>query len=675
VNAVNAPVQRRVRAREIFDLIAKTACETAEPGLLFWDTITRNLPLHGYPGFGTEGTNPCGEVPLSPNDSCRLLSLYLAPFVRNEFTADATFDWEAFRKAVRVATRLSDDLVDLELEKLRAIREQADTEDEQRLFDLFIEACTDGRRTGLGTHGLADALARLTLPYGCDAGLSMADSIYDTLKYVAYSTSVDLAEERGPFPAWDRDIDRGNTFIRSALPQALQMRMDRLGRRNGAILTNAPTGTRSLLSDNCASGIEPVYAISYERKRKVDPAKENVTPDYVDTNGDSWVRYTVFHSNVERFLQKALLNPGKYFPDLSEAQAASLRGYTFERFKSRVMERGWLPDYFVTSADIDPMTRVRMQATIQRHIDHSISSTINLPKGTTPETVAAIYLDAYKQGCKGVTVYVDGSRDAQVLSTEGQAEKDTDAPCPFCGEFLAQEEQVGHRCPELADVRVKAGLEAVSDKLAAEQAPHLTRTHRGDETTGQMRKASFRDHDGNERKVYVFIGTNDEGRPVEAFVVDEQGAEDFIPYGAALGKLVSLALKHGVPIEEVERMLIGLKGGAISFSGQVFNSVPDLVGKRLRQAREAWQTRPMIGVDLASGPDRTVVTEVRRSDYPPRPLVEKVHLLGVSPGSTVKAPLFTSEPSGTVCVSCNTASVIRQGGCDQCLSCGWSRCG
>lgn len=322
----------------------------------------------------------CGEIPLSANDSCRLISVNLSNFVENEFTNEAQFNFEKFKSIVTIAMRLSDDLIDLELEKLERIYNSVDDESEKNIWKNMIESATKGRRTGLGTHGLADTLAKLRLSYGSPESLTFIDRLFSIFKNTAYDTSVELANERGTFPVYDENIDHCEFF--DELDSDVKYRMKKYGRRNISILTNAPTGSVSILSQT-SSGIEPVFRNFYERRRKLT-TDDKIEPDFVDANGDRFQQYKVYHHNVRKYIEKF--------------------GET-------------LPNYFIESQDLDWKERVAVQSIIQRHIDHSISSTINLPKGTTSDTVEQIYMTGWEEGLKGITVYVDGSRDG-VLITE-----------------------------------------------------------------------------------------------------------------------------------------------------------------------------------------------------------------------------------------------------------------
>jgi len=328
---------RKVRAKEIWDTIVDSATTTAEPGIVFWDTMTGYLPSHDYPEFETTATNPCGEIGMGgKGSSCRLISINLKNFVRKPFTEEANFDFDAFEKTVRIATRLTDDLVDLELEKVQMLIDKGDP-DEKILFQKLYDDGVMGRRVGLGTHGLADAIARMGEVYGqCN---DFVDTLYKTLKETSYDTSVTLAKERGPFQLYDPNIEEGNKFL-EGLSDKLKARMAKYGRRNVALLTNAPTGSVSILSQT-SSGMEPVFKTSYTRRRKLN-ADEMDKATFIADDGEKFVDYKVYHHNAQEYLD--------------------ITGETE------------LPAYFVEAEDVKPENRVALQAAMQHHIDHSISS-------------------------------------------------------------------------------------------------------------------------------------------------------------------------------------------------------------------------------------------------------------------------------------------------------------
>lgn len=395
---------KEIDAVELWAAIVESATKTAEPGLLMWDNITSTLPAQEYKseGFQTLTTNPCGEIPLSAYDSCRLISINLKSFVKNAFTTKAKFDFEHFAQVAGKAMRLSDDLVELEIEKLQNIIEVADTPDEKELWSRLLDACRLGRRTGLGTHGLADAIACLNLRYDSDEATKVIDKIYGTLKVSAYTESAHLAEERGAFPVFVWEKEKNNKFIKS-LPEEVQLLMAHTGRRNISILTNAPTGSVSIMSQT-SSGLEPVFRNFYVRRRKISHNNETEQIDFVDELGDRWSEYKVFHHNVKQWQEKNNSDE--------------------------------IPDFFVESDQIDYVRRIEIQSVIQKHIDHSISSTINLPKDTEPATVAELYMRGWKMGLKGVTVYVDGSRSGVLVTEDEQQSSFVHSSAPKRPEIL-----------------------------------------------------------------------------------------------------------------------------------------------------------------------------------------------------------------------------------------------
>ena len=390
VDSQDPTYKSTVKARELWDLIVESATTTAEPGLMMWDNIVNNLPAECYAdvGFKTLTTNPCGEIPLSAYDSCRLISINLKNFVKRPFESPE-FDYKKLSEVSRKAMRLSDDLVELEIEKLNRILNVCDTQDEKNLWKNLLAACADGRRTGLGTHGLADAIACLNLRYDSDEAIKVIEKIYETIRNSAYTESANLAKERGSFKVFDWEKEKDNDFIKR-LPKNIQNMIKEFGRRNISILTNAPTGSVSIMSQT-SSGLEPVFRNSYKRRRKLSHDEKSVNPDFVDDLGDKWLEYLVFHHNAQEWLQT---HDGKGEEDL--------------------------PDFFVESDQIDWQKRVEIQSAIQKSIDHSISSTINLPKGTSPSVVAELYMLGWKLGLKGITVYVDGSRTGVLVADSGR---------------------------------------------------------------------------------------------------------------------------------------------------------------------------------------------------------------------------------------------------------------
>lgn len=562
----------------------------------------------GKPRWVMLNNRQCGELPLSEYDSCRLISQYLPGYVQGRlYSGEASLDLDYLQKATWIAMRLSDDLVDIEIEKLQEIRALADTEDERELFDRFIQSAEQGRRTGLGTHGLGDMLLRLGIRYDSEEALETVDRVYREIKYTAYEASIALAQERGAFPLFDWETEKSCAFWADfhgdERGHRILEQMQKYGRRNGAILTNAPTGSVSILTFNCSSGIEPIYQNSYERKTKV-AHNDTQAGDYTDANGDRWVTYRVYHPEVQHYRQQ-------------------------------VDGEGPLPDFFVTAEEIDWRYRVKMQAALTRHIDHAVSSTINLPRGTTADVVEEIYLQAWKSGCKGITVYVDGSRDAQVLSS-GSTENTLESSLEQEEVSFLKEALEG----ALEDTRFfEARVQALETQLAAGT------TRRGRKTEGEMTKAQFTDSEGRSRKVYVYVGTNEAGEPVEVFLTDNAEKEG---YHEALAKLISLALKFRIPPRLVAEKLKGIRGVSTSFDGGVYQSVPDMAGKLLFQAI----------------PDVPALPEVQHS-----PAARVIQAEGT-------AYPARSTPSGETCPSCGAGhpEYRRVDGCPTCYTCGYSNC-
>lgn len=405
---------KKVNAKKLWKKIIHNAWKAAEPGVLFWDTIMRESIPDCYAdlGYGTVSTNPCGEIPLCPYDSCRLLALNLYGYVEKPFTPEATFNEELFKQHVGYAQRLMDDIVDLEMEKIAAIQAKIarDPESdsikrvERELWEKIEYKSRGGRRTGLGITAEGDMLAALGLRYGTPQATAMAERVQRILALAAYGSSVTLAEERGAFEIFDLKREENNPFIarlREADP-LLYQRMEKHGRRNIALLTIAPTGTVSLMTQT-TSGIEPVFLPYYRRRRKVNSDDKNATLSFKDRSGDFYEEFTVFHP---KFL--VWLETNGY--DVEE-----VKGRSVEFIESLVAQS---PYHKATANDIDWAEKVRMQGVVQKWVDHSISVTVNLPNEVSEEIVARVYETAWKSGCKGCTVYRDGSRDGVLLAAE-----------------------------------------------------------------------------------------------------------------------------------------------------------------------------------------------------------------------------------------------------------------
>jgi ribonucleoside-diphosphate reductase alpha chain len=420
---------KEVDAAKIWKKIVHNAWKSAEPGILFWDTIIReSVPdCYEHYGFKTISTNPCGEITLCANDSCRLVAINLYNYVVNPFSKNAYFDFELFKKHCYMAERLMDDIIDLELEKIDKIiaKIKSDPEPdeikrtEMNLWKNIKDKCIRGRRTGLGITAEGDMMAALGLIYGSDESLDFAEEVHKQLKLSAYRSSVDMAKERDPFPIWDGTLEEQNPFLQRIKEEDPQLYCDMMeyGRRNIALLTIAPTGSVSILTQT-TSGVEPAFLVNYMRRRKINPQEKNVRVDFVDEVGDSWMEYPVFH---HKFVNWYMANSEG---NLDYVKAKShLESLSKEEANKLVMSS---PYFGATSNDVDWVKKVEMQGRIQKHVDHSISVTVNLPENITEEIVAKVYETGWRSGCKGITVYRDGSRSGVLVSESAKKEKEVE---------------------------------------------------------------------------------------------------------------------------------------------------------------------------------------------------------------------------------------------------------
>lgn len=414
VDAANAKITKEISARDLWQKIIHNAWKSAEPGILFWDTVIReSVPdCYAKQGFRTVSTNPCGEIPLCPYDSCRLLALNLYSYVENPFTPQAQFNFELFKKHVHLAQRMMDDIIDLEQEKIDAILEKigTDPEDyevkrvERKLWEKIKIKTNEGRRTGIGITGEGDMLAALNLIYGSDNATDFSAEVHKTLAVEAYRASVETAKERGPFPIFDYQLEKNNPFIQrlKEADETLISDMQKYGRRNIALLTIAPTGTTSLMTQT-TSGIEPVFRPVYKRRRKVNPNDKDVKISYVDDMGDSWEEFNVFHHKFITWLNVNGYNSEEVMKLRDEEVNAIIAKSPYNK---------------ASANDVDWLAKVRMQGQIQKWVDHSISVTVNLPENIDEETVAKVYEAGWESGCKGITVYREGSRSGVLVSND-----------------------------------------------------------------------------------------------------------------------------------------------------------------------------------------------------------------------------------------------------------------
>lgn len=423
IDSPNPVYTKEINAKKLWDKIIHNAWKSAEPGILFWDTIEKeSIPdCYGDFGFKTTSTNPCGEIPLCPYDSCRLLAINLYSYVDKPFTKEAQFNMDLFKKHVHYSQKMSDDIIDLEIEKIDSILNKinADPEEEEikynekRLWEKIKNTAELGRRHGLGITGEGDMLAALGLTYGTQEATQFAVEVQKTLAVEAYRSSVNLAKERGKFKIYDAEREKDNPFIQriKEADPSLYDEMVKYGRRNISLLTIAPTGTTSLMTQT-TSGIEPVFLPVYERRKKVNQNDLNAHVDEIDKQGDKWEKYMVFHHKFEDWLN---IN-GYDVSKIKELANESLRNKEKEKELNEILKKS--PYYKATSNDVDWVEKVKMQGEIQKWVDHSISVTVNLPGDISEEMVGKVYQTGWEAGCKGITVYRDGSRDGIMKKAE-----------------------------------------------------------------------------------------------------------------------------------------------------------------------------------------------------------------------------------------------------------------
>ena len=598
-----------IDASGLWKKIIHNAWKSAEPGVLFWDTILRESVPDCYAdlGFRTVSTNPCGEIPLCPYDSCRLLAINLYSYVVNPFTPDAYFDYDLFKKHVGLAQRIMDDIIDLESEKIEMILAKIDLDPEsmevrqteRHLWEKIQRKTLQGRRTGVGITAEGDMIAALGLRYGTEEATDCAELIQKTLALAAYRSSVMLAKERGAFEIFDAKREEKNPFInrlREADP-ALYEDMLKYGRRNIACLTIAPTGTTSLMTQT-TSGIEPVFLPVYKRRRKVNPNDSEARVDFVDETGDAFEEYIVFHHKFVTWMQ-------------ANGYSASKK-YTQEEVEELVAKS---PYYKATSNDVDWLQKVRMQGRIQKWVDHSISVTINLPNDVSEELVDSLYVEAWRCGCKGCTVYRDGSRSGVLIATDKKKKKE-DCNC------MQPPVIVSTRPRELdADV-VK--FQNNREKWIAfvgllNGRPYEIFTGLADDDEGIMLPKNVSkgtiiksyDEDGN--KHYDFQFKNKRGYKMTIEGLDGKFNPEYWNYA----KLISGVLRYGMPIDQVIKLVQGMELNSESIN--------------------TWKN----GVERAL------------KKYLPNGM----------------------EAKGQKCPNCGLETLIYQEGCLICTNCGASKCG
>lgn len=615
IDSDNPMVEKDIDAAQLWAKIVHNAWKSAEPGVLFWDTIIRESIPDCYAdlGYKTVSTNPCGEIPLCPYDSCRLLSINLFSYVNNPFTKHAVFNYELFRQHVGLAQRIMDDIIDLELEKIKLIMQKVMSDPESQevksselhLWQKIYDKSGKGRRTGVGITAEGDMLAAMGLTYGTPEATYFSTDIHKNIAVEAYRSSVQLAKERGKFSIYDPDREKNNPFINrlKGVDPALYQDMVKYGRRNIACLTIAPTGTTSLMTQT-TSGIEPVFMPVYKRRRKVNPNDTNVHVDFTDESGDSFEEYIVYHP---KFLMWMKINGFDTEKKYSQAEIDDLVQQS--------------PYYKATANDVDWHEKVRMQGAIQKWVDHSISVTINLPNNVSEELVNELYVEAWKSECKGCTVYRDGSRAGVLISTDKKKdnkEEKKNAPVP------------AHCMPEVTEIRPKV-LECDVVRFQ-----------------------------NNKEKWVAFVGLLD-GYPYEIFtgvLDDEDGIA--LPKTVVKGSIIKNVDENGA--KRYDFQFVNRRGYKTTIEGlsEKFN-------------KEYWNYAKLIsGVLRYRMPLTNVIKLVSSLQLENESIntwkngVERALKKYVQDGT---------EAKGQKCPNCGNETLVYQEGCLICTSCGASRCG
>ena len=605
IKAENPIYSKEINANELWNKIIHNAWKSAEPGVLFWDTIQRESIPDCYAdlGFETVSTNPCGEIPLCPYDSCRLIAINLFSYVVNPFTPEAYFDFELFKEHARKTQRIMDDIIDLELEKIEAIQNKIESDPEseevkgaeKKLWEKIYDKSSKGRRTGVGITAEGDMLAAMGLRYGSEEATKFSEEVHKTLALTAYSSSVQLAKERGAFEIFDIKREENNPFInrlREADP-ALYEEMKKYGRRNIACLTIAPTGTVSIMTQT-TSGIEPVFMPVYKRRRKVNPNDPEVHVDFTDENGDTFEEYIVYHHKFVEWMKKSGIDTTKRYSQVEIDNIVSRSPYAK-----------------ATSNDIDWVAKVEMQGRIQKWVDHSISVTINLPNNVDEKLVNDLYVTAWKCGCKGCTVYRDGSRAGVLVSTDSKSEK--------------KEETMK---PTITEVRP---------------------------TTLEADVVRFQN---NKEKWVAFIGLLN-GEPYEIFT-GQQDDEDGIP----LPKIVT----HGIIIKHTNED--GTKRYDFQFENKIgYKTTIEGLSERFNP--EFWNYAKLIsGVLRYKMPIPQVIKLISSLELDE----DNINTWKNGVERALKRYMKDGTSSAEKCPNCKQQLIFEEG-CLHCPSCGYSKCG
>jgi len=614
IDSPTPKIKKEIDAYSLWKKIIHNAWKSAEPGVLFWDTIIRESVADCYANFGfkTVSTNPCGEIPLCPYDSCRLLAINLYSYVLNPFTKDAYFDFELFKKHVHYAQRIMDDIVDLELEKIDLILKKIDSdpepeyvkETEKQLWQKIKQKAIQGRRVGIGITGEGDMLAALNLRYGSDEAINFSVKVHKTLAIEAYRASVNLAKERGCFPIFDHKLEENNPFINRIKEEdpALYEEMKLYGRRNISLLTIAPTGSTSIMTQT-SSGIEPVFRLFYKRRRKVNPNDKSVKITFIDEVGDAWEEYNVFHHKFIEWLK--------------------INNYNIEEIKNldektlnEIITKS--PYYKSTANEIDWVAKVRMQGEIQKWVDHSISVTVNLPEDVTEEVVEKVYETGWRSGCKGITVYREGSRSGVLISSSKETTNNS----------------------EKKDTKTKSAIGEVKKRPKKLEADVV------------------RFQNKNEKWI-AFIGLLD-GKPYEIFTGRDDEDTFIIPKWVKKGYIVKVKTNDGT--KRYDFKYKDKDGYTHTFSGlsRIFD-------------KEFWNYAKLISGVLRYGMPIVDVINLVSS------LTLDNENINSWKNGVVRA-LKRYVPDGTkpskkeLCPNCNNDSLIYKEGCLTCLCCGYSKC-
>ncbi len=610
VDSKTPRVKQEIDATALWNKIVHNAWKSAEPGILFWDTVIRESIPDCYSdlGFKTVSTNPCGEIPLCPYDSCRLIALNLYSYVDEPFTKDAKFNYPLFKQHTRMAQRMMDDIIDLELEKIDAIllkieKDPEETEIKAVEFNLWKnikKKCIEGRRTGVGVTAEGDMLAALNIRYGSDESIKTCEKVHKTLALEAYRSSVDMAHARGAFPIYDSEREKNNPMIQRIkhADPLLYEDMLKWGRRNIALLTVAPTGSVSLMTQT-TSGIEPVFMPAYKRRRKVNPNDKNVTVSFIDEVGDSWEEYHVFHHKLIVWLQA--------------------NGYDVDKVKllddtelNKLIEKS--PFHKASANDVDWVSKVKLQGAVQKWVDHSISVTVNVPNNVTEELVGQIYQTGWESGCKGITVYRDGSRSGVLVSNEKKQEKNSDI----------QDDIIESRAPKRP---TELGAEIVRfqnnhDKWIAvvgllNGKPYEIFTGKAEESfvipNWVDKGVVIKVKNGNGKTRYDFSYTDKEGYVTTIGGLSRSFDKEYWNYA----KLISGILRHGMPLPFVVDVVNNL-----NLNDETLTTWKNGVARALKKFI----------------PDGT-------------------------------------KPVENMCPNCSQPSLVYEEGCLNCKSCGHSKCG